>query len=107
VNAIGRLRHRLTLEAPVEMADGAGDVARTWSAQGQVWAAIEPVGANDAVVVDKRLGALSHRVTLRHRDDLTLNHRFRLGMRVFFIRALRDPDELGRFLECLVAEERP
>jgi SPP1 family predicted phage head-tail adaptor len=107
VSAVGRLRHRLTLEAPVEMADGAGGVARTWSALGQVWAAIEPVGANEAVVADKRIGALTHRVTLRHRSDLTLNHRFRLGMRVFFIRALRDPDEQGRFLECLVAEERP
>jgi SPP1 family predicted phage head-tail adaptor len=107
VNAVGKLRHRLTLEAPVEMADGAGGVARSWTESGQVWAAIEPLGANDTVVADKRLGALSHRVTLRHRDDLTLNHRVRLGMRVFFIRAIRDPDEMGRFLECLVAEERP
>jgi SPP1 family predicted phage head-tail adaptor len=107
VSAVGRLRHRLTLEAPVEMADGAGGVVRSWSDQGQVWASVEPMGANDAVVADKRIGALTHRVTLRHRSDLTLNHRFRLGMRVFFIRALRDPDELGRFLECLVAEERP
>jgi SPP1 family predicted phage head-tail adaptor len=107
VSEIGKLRHRLTLEAPVELADGAGGVARSWIPEGQIWAAIEPMGANDTVVADSRLGALSHRVTLRHRGDLTLNHRFRLGVRVFFIRALRDPDELGHFLECFVAEERP
>ena len=41
------------------------------------------------------------------RRDLTLNHRFRLGARVFAIRVLRDREEDGRFLECLVAEERP
>jgi len=104
---IAKLHHRLTLEAPDESADGAGGVVRGWSALGEVWASIEPIGANDAVVAGKRLGALTHRVTLRHRGDLTLNHRFRLGARVFTVRALRDPDEQIRFLECLVAEERP
>jgi head-tail adaptor len=44
---------------------------------------------------------------LRHRDGLTLNHRFRLGLRVFILRALRDAAEDGRFLECLVSEEWP
>jgi head-tail adaptor len=66
---IGNLRHRLTLEAPVEMSDGAGGVARSWTEAGQIWAAIEPIGANDTVVADKRLGALTHRVTLRRRGD--------------------------------------
>jgi SPP1 family predicted phage head-tail adaptor len=107
MHAIGNLRHRLTLEAPDESPDGAGGVVRSWSALGEVWASVEPIGANDAVVAGKRLGALTHRVTLRHRGDLTLNHRFRLGTRVFTIRALRDPDEQNRFVECLVAEERP
>jgi head-tail adaptor len=30
-----------------------------------------------------------------------------LGVRVFWIRAVRDPDERGRVIECLVEEERP
>jgi len=107
VTEIGKLRHRLTLEAPDDEPDGMGGVVRLWTPLGAVWAAIEPVAASDAVVADKRVGALTHRIVLRHRDDLTLNHRFRLGSRIFVLRALRDRDEDGRFLECLVAEERP
>jgi SPP1 family predicted phage head-tail adaptor len=104
---IAKLRHRLTLEAPEETPDGAGGVVRTWAPLGQAWAAIEPVGAGEAIVADRRLARVTHRVTLRHRGGLTLNHRFRLGARTFAIHALRDPDERGRFLECLVSEERP
>lgn len=107
MTAVGELRHRLTVEAPVETPDGMGGVVRNWSALGQVWAAIEPVAAGDAVVADRRVGALTHRVVLRRRGDLTLDHRFKLGGRLFAIRALRDREEDGRFLECLVAEERP
>lgn len=105
--SIAKLRHRLTLEAPEEESDGAGGVLRVWTPLGQVWAAIEPLGAGEAVIADRRVGALTHRILLRHRADLTLHHRFRLGLRVFTLRALRDPAEDGRFLECLAAEERP
>ena len=103
---IGALRHRLVIEQPVETPDGAGGVLRSYSTLATVWAAIAPASADDQVFADRRLGLLSHRIVLRRRDDLTLNHRFRLGFRVFLIRALRDPDERGEFLECLVAEER-
>jgi SPP1 family predicted phage head-tail adaptor len=104
---IASLRHRLTLEAPDESPDGAGGVVRTWTALGEIWAAIEPLAAGEAVIADKRLGRLTHRIVVRSRSDLTLNHRFRLGFRSFAIRALRDADERGRFLDCLVEEERP
>jgi SPP1 family predicted phage head-tail adaptor len=107
MTTIGRLRHRVTLEAPDETPDGAGGVARAWTPLGEVWAAIEPLGAGEAVIADKRLGRLSHRIFIRHRAGLTLNHRLRLGARTFSIRSLRDAEERGRFLECLVEEERP
>ncbi len=107
MTAIAKLRHRLTLEAPEDEPDGAGGVVRVWSPLGQVWAAIEPLGMGEATIADKRVGALTHRITLRHRDGLTLNHRFKLGNRVFMPRAMRDRGEDGRFLECLAGEERP
>lgn len=107
MSAIGKLRHRLTLEAPDDEPDGAGGFVRVWNPLGQVWGAIEPLSAGAAVVADQRVGLLTHRVVLRLRPDLTLNHRFRLGGRLFTIRVMRDREEDARFLECLVAEERP
>jgi SPP1 family predicted phage head-tail adaptor len=106
MTVIGTLRHRLFIGAPEETADSAGGVVRTWTALATVWAAIEPLGASDALVADKHLGALTHRIRLRPRTELTLNHRLRLGARVYLIRALREIED-GRLLECLVAEERP
>jgi SPP1 family predicted phage head-tail adaptor len=106
LTAIGDFRHRLALQASDEIEDGAGGVTRTWESLGQVWAAIEPLSLDDRLLSDKRLGVLTHRVTLRHRTDITLSHRFMLGARVFHIRAARDPDERGQLLECLVEEER-
>jgi SPP1 family predicted phage head-tail adaptor len=103
---IGSLRHRLIIEAPSEQPDGAGGVVRTWTVLGTVWAALEPLAADDVLLADKRVGLVTHRVRLRHRADLSLGHRFRLGARVLVIRALRDPEERGAVIECLVAEEQ-
>lgn len=104
---IGELRHRLELQAPDETPDGLGGITRGWTSLGQVWAAIETVSANDRVSADKRLGLITHRITIRRRSEITSTHRFVLGERVFVILAVRDADERGRFLECLVEEERP
>lgn len=104
---IGELRHRLELQAPSETPDGAGGVMRGWESLGHVWAAIEPVSANDAVVADRRLGRITHRIVIRRRSEITTTHRFVLGQRNFPLLAVRDADERGRFLECLVEEERP
>ena len=41
----GALNRRLVLEAPVESADGAGGVTRSYSAVATLWAAVEPVAA--------------------------------------------------------------
>jgi SPP1 family predicted phage head-tail adaptor len=106
MTAIGDFRHRLTLQAADEIEDGAGGVTRIWESLGEVWAAIEPLSLGDRLVSDKRLGFLTHRVIFRRRSDITLSHRFILGARIFSIRAVRDPDERGRLLECLVEEER-
>lgn len=103
---IGEFRHRLTLQAADEIEDGAGGVTRTWESLGEVWAAIEPLSFDDKVFSDRRVGHLTHRVLVRHRTDITVAHRFVLGARVLAIRAVRDPDERGRLLECLVEEER-
>lgn len=107
MKAIGELRHRLELQAPDETPDGAGGVARGWASLANVWAAIEPVSMNDALAADKRLGRITHRIVIRRRSEISTTHRFVSGPRSFVLLAVRDADERGRFLECLVEEERP
>lgn len=106
MTAIGALRIRLTLEAPLEEADGEGGVARSWAAVTELWAAVEPLGAGETIDADRATALYKYGIVVRHRDDLSAANRFRLGGRVLAIRAVRDPDERGVFLECL-AEEQP
>lgn len=101
----GKLNRRLVLEAPVESADGAGGVTRTFAAVATLWVSVTPVSAARQIEAE-RLGArVTHRLHLRFSNDITIHHRFRDGGRVYRIVALRDRDGRKRFLD-IEAEER-
>lgn len=98
----GQLNNRLVLEQPQTEDDGQGGVAPGWVAVAELWAKMEPVSPSYETMAGGERAAVTHRITLRHRADLRVGHRLRKGERVFTIRALRDPDESGRFclLDC-------
>jgi head-tail adaptor len=52
VTGPGDLNRRLVLEAPVESADGAGGVTRSYTPIMTLWASVEAVSARGAVVAD-------------------------------------------------------
>jgi SPP1 family predicted phage head-tail adaptor len=89
----GRLRHRLTLEAPVETPDDAGGVTRTFSTIATVWAALTPVAARPDVGADALAASISHRIVIRTRTDITTRHQFRLSSRAFRVVTLRERDD--------------
>lgn len=47
---IGALRHRVTLEAPVDAPDGAGGYTRSFTPIANLWARITPSGAREDFV---------------------------------------------------------
>jgi len=100
----GVLRSRLTLEAPVESADGAGGVVRSYSAVATLWAEVTPVSAARAFEAERAGARITHRIVIRFSGDITTQHRFREGDRVFRIASLRDRDGRRRFLQ-IDAEE--
>lgn len=100
----GRLKHRLVLEAPVEMPDGAGGVSRGYASAETVWAALMPLSARGEFAAASLGAAVTHRIVIRRGPEVTVRHRFRLGVRVFRVVALRDEDSDRRFLEIQVEE---
>lgn len=96
----GAFTARLTLERAVDVPDGQGGVIRTHAAVGAVWARIEPVSAGRVSAAGAEALTVTHRIWLRHRDDLASSMRLRKGARRFEIRTFRDPDETGRYLIC-------
>lgn len=100
----GQLNRRLTLEAPVESADGAGGVTLTYSAVATLWASVEPVSARGGVAADALGATITHRITIRYSADITLRHRFNDGGTIFRIVAIRERGK--RFLDIDVEERR-
>jgi SPP1 family predicted phage head-tail adaptor len=101
---IGALRERLTLEAPSRVDDGGGGATITWIEVAILWARIVPRSGSESHELDRIAGKASHDVTIRHRGDVSPEKRFRLGGRVFDIRAAFDPDGRRHWLKCLVEE---
>ena len=99
----GVLNRRLTLEAPVEAADGSGGVVRSFASVATLWGSVEPVLARSGVIADALGASVTHRIRVRAGADVTLRHRFRDGITVFRIVAIRDRDR--RFLD-IDAEQR-
>jgi SPP1 family predicted phage head-tail adaptor len=93
----GELNRRLVLEAPVESADGAGGVTRSYPSRMTLWASVEPVSARGAVVADAPGATVTHRIIVRRRAAITTRHRFVEGETVYRILTLRD-DATRRFL---------
>jgi SPP1 family predicted phage head-tail adaptor len=101
---IGDLNRRLVLQAPLESADGAGGVTRTYETVTTLWAQVTPMPARADVVAGSLGAALGYRIVIRARSDITTRHRFQDGARIFRVIAVRDGVD-RRFLE-IDAEER-
>ena len=112
MSAIRGLRSRLTLEAPVDVADDNGGVSRSYVALDTLWAEISPAPIDGRLVDDRFVAErmeqyVTHHIRLRFRAGMTAAMRFRLGARVFVIHAIEDPDEHRRFLLCRCEEIKP
>lgn len=73
----GRLRHRITLQAPRDLLDSNGDViqnqetgevARVWEDVATVWAAIEPLSAREFIAAQAVQSKVTTKIIIRHRE---------------------------------------
>ena len=103
----GMLNARLVLERPEETPDGQGGAAVSFIAMASLWAHIEPVAAKADEAAGTVRVTVTHRIRLRWRGDLAGGMRLRRGVRLFAIRAFRDPDEKGRYIICDCEEIKP
>ncbi|MCX5512126.1 head-tail adaptor protein [Kaistia algarum] len=102
----GGLTHRVAIERPVRTEDGAGGASIAFEPFATVWAAIEPLSANEDGASGRLATRVTHRVTIRWRADLTGAMRLRHRGRILRIASLRDADESRRFLVIEAEEER-
>ena len=101
---IGARRRRFVLEVPLDSPDGFGGILRSYAAGPELWGAIQMVSAAERVRAGRAEQAVTHRVTLRHRDGVTAAMRLTAGLRRLAILSAGDPDGRRRDLVCLVEE---
>lgn len=95
---IGKLRHRVTVQTLDERADPTHAVETDYVNVATVWADVEAVSGRTEIE-SKQIGeAVTHRVTMRSRLDVTAENWLLWRGRRFRIRRVRDLDERRRFL---------
>lgn len=103
---IGALRHRVTLSRPQRAEDSGGGTSLAFVDQATVWARIETPRSNDEDRADTLGGRLTHRVTIRHRDDVDVGWRIAWRDRRARVIGARDAEGLRRRLVIDAEEER-
>ena len=105
-----RLNRQLILEAPVQVADGAGGYDESWSALGMLWAQIDSASGSLVMGQTVALSGISHQITVRaapvgQSNRPIAGQRFRMGSRVFRIDAVNEADAAALYLTCQCQEE--
>lgn len=106
-NVVGALRHRLTLETSVRTAGEGGTATISWTGLGSMFARVEPIGGREIVSADGIAARITHKVLIRHRDDIGPQMRFVVGNRILAIRVVLDLEGRRRWLQCLCEEQLP
>ena len=102
----GHLKHRITIEASTNTADGRGGVTKAWATHATVWARVTPLSARESFQAGQVQGSVSHRVVCRYTASVRPAMRVVWGSRVFVITGVRNRDEDNLVLELECTEER-
>lgn len=105
-----RLNRKLVLEAPVQVPDGAGGFAETWTALGTLWGAVNLGGGREGRAAGLSVSTMSYRITVRAAPDGAPSRpmpgqRFVDGARRFRIFAVGEADAGVQYLTCFAREE--
>ena len=101
---IGLMRHRLRVETPVDVDDGAGGFKRTYRTMIFVWARVRTFASDQQFLEQKFEQTRNYQVDIRWREDIAPGMRFVFRDSILLIHALRDPDGARRFLTCACEE---
>lgn len=102
---IGRMDKRITIQEPVQVADGMLGQTTTWTDKATVWAAVWPVSGKEIVKNMSLPGVITHRIRIRYRSGVTPACRILFKARYFNIVSVINIDEKKEFLELICKED--
>jgi len=85
----GQLRHRVTVQYPIENQDSVGQLIPTWATLFTAWAAVEPLSAREYIAAQQTNSDISVRIRIRARPPAetraSAKMRVLFGARIFEI----------------------
>lgn len=103
--ATGRLRHRVTILAPSWTTDEFGDPSvATLTERATVWANVSPLSGSELFEAKQLKSEVTHRVTIRYRNDVKSSDRIQFGTRTLDVSHVLDIDEKHAFTQLLCTE---
>ena len=87
---IGAMRARVRLQSPARVADEIGGAAILWSDEGEVWAAVDALGAGQRAAFDTAVATAAFRVVIWRREDVRAGWRVLWDGRVLGVRGVVD-----------------
>lgn len=107
-----RLRRKLVLEAPQNVANGAGGFTVAWAILGTLWGEVQPGSGRELAGVEVVMASVPYKITVRGAPVGAVRRpkpeqRLRDGTRVFTILAVTEHDQDAQYLTCFAREEVP
>ena len=107
-NLSAELKHKIQIEAPVEVADSGGGFTTSWNVVATLSAKVEAYKSlqkwSEPVSSSKIVSVKMYEITIRYSNNINEKMRVVFDGRVMNIRAVIDPDESKKTL-MIIAEE--
>lgn len=100
----GQLRHRVTIQSPVQSQNETGEVELAWVDLCSLWASVEPLTGRELLRADRVESELTHRVRLRHDSRVSSRLRIVHESRTLEIVSVANQDERNEQLEVMCRE---
>lgn len=103
---IGKMRHRVTIEQPVELKDSMGGTTKTWIAFHRCWADVRELSGNELTKIEQIQSKVTAKAYIRYRSHITSSMRLIHGDKTYQIEAVINKDGKKHMLELQLYEFR-
>lgn len=97
----GKLRHRVTIQSPVEVQSGTGDPVVTWQDVATVWAMVEPLRGREYLAAKQTVSEIEVRVVIRYMAGITAKMKIVHGTDEYLIETAINVLERNRELQLM------
>lgn len=103
---IGDLRQRILFQEEVKTDDDAHGHTQSWKDIAKVWANVRPLSGREIFYARQLKNTTTHLITVRYRDDITVEMRIIFETRIMKIDSLINLEEKEKMIEIRCTEDK-